>query len=397
MISIMDPFGKKEKNDYCKMKNKGFLLLVLVSLSFSSPPNSEIYQALEKAPLFEKQMLFEGERFPNVIVSTDGTVVSTWGQKNCVSRRSIDGGDTWQPIVKIDQGINGGGLMVNENNGQLITFVEKGEHPPAPILPYFSSDQGQSWQTKKIKIHPDKNGNLPSMHMNEHGITLKAGQYKGRLLRTTRYYGQGNDREYWPSHYTNAIYSDDGGKTWHTSNPFPANGTGEAAVVELNDGSLYYNTRRHLSTDGLNPRMRHIASSIDGGNHWKNLYVSKVLPDGEQNRDYGLMAGLDRLPFKGYDLLIFSNVDSFSGRKNGTVWLSFDGGKSWPIKKVVEEAGFKYSSLAVGRKNTSSEGYIYLLYETGTNDDIHAYGGGIMVRFNLSWLMKGKDINEFLK
>jgi hypothetical protein len=53
--------------------------------------------------------------------------------------------------------------------------------------------------------------------------------------------------------------------------------------------------------------------------------------------------------------------------------------------------------LAVGRKNTPSEGYIYLLYETGTKDNINAYGGGKIVRFNLSWLMEGKDINQYLK
>ena len=379
------------------MKNRGILLLVLVSLSFSLPPDSEISKALEKDPLFEKQMLFEGGRFPNVVVAKNGTVVTTWGKEKCVSRRSVDGGATWQSEVNIGSGINGGGLTVDENSGQLISFVEKGEHPPAPILSYFSSDQGQSWQAKKIKIHPDNNGNPPSMHMNEHGITLKNGIHKGRLVRTSRYYGKGNEREYWPSHYTNAIYSDNGGKTWHTSNPFPVNGTGEAAIVELSDGSLYYNSRRHLSTDGLNPRMRYIASSSDGGQNWENLYVSKELPDGEQNRDYGLMAGLDRLPFEGHDILIFSNIDSYSGRRNGTVWLSFDGGKSWPLKKVIEEGGFKYSSLAVGRKNTPSEGYIYLLYETGTKNDIHAYGGGIIARFNLSWLMKDKKINEFLK
>ena len=379
------------------MKNRGILLLVLVSLSFSLPPDSEISKALEKDPLFEKQMLFEGGRFPNVVVAKNGTVVTTWGKEKCVSRRSVDGGATWQSEVNIGSGINGGGLTVDENSGQLISFVEKGEHPPAPILSYFSSDQGQSWQAKKIKIHPDNNGNPPSMHMNEHGITLKNGIHKGRLVRTSRYYGKGNEREYWPSHYTNAIYSDNGGKTWHTSNPFPVNGTGEAAIVELSDGSLYYNSRRHLSTDGLNPRMRYIASSSDGGQNWENLYVSKELPDGEQNRDYGLMAGLDRLPFEGHDILIFSNIDSYSGRKNGTVWLSFDGGKSWPLKKVIEEGGFKYSSLAVGRKNTPSEGYIYLLYETGTKNDIHAYGGGIIARINLSWLMKDKKINEFLK
>ena len=105
----------------------------------------------------------------------------------------------------------------------------------------------------------------------------------------------------------------------------------------------------------------------------------------------------DRLPFEGLDILIFSNIESNNGCKNGTVWLSFDGGKSWPVKKLVEKDGFRYSSLAVGRKNTPSEGYIYLLYETGTKENINDYGGGMVARFNLSWLMEGNNINQILK
>jgi len=379
------------------MKFNSFLILIFIWSASCSTGKKELFKALDQPPIFEQQMIFEGERFPNVVVSTDGSVVATWGQVNCVSRRSKDGGSSWDAVVPIDTGINGGGLTVDEKNGTLITFVEKSNHPPAPIISYISKDHGQTWETYEIKISPDKNGNLPSMHMNEHGIMLKKGKYKGRLIRTTRFYGQGNDKIYWKDHYTNAIYSDDRGKTWHTSNPFPANGTGEAAVVELSDGTLYYNSRRHLSTDGLNPRMRHIASSIDGGQSWENLYVSDALPDGEKNRDYGLMAGLDRLPYKDHDLLIFSNIVSQKGRKNGTVWLSFDGGKSWPIQKLIDPEGFKYSSLAVGRNNTPSEGFIYLLYETGKEGDINAYGGGKIARFNLSWLMEGKNINHFLK
>lgn len=397
MISIQGQYGKPENKLRSKMKIKGFMCLILFSVGCSLAPPNKIIQALESAPFFETQMLFEGERFPNIVVTTDGSVVATWGQKNCVSRRSIDGGATWEPLVNIDQGINGGGLTVDENSGNLITFLEKGKHPPAPILSYISKDQGASWKAHPIEIYPDKNGNLPSMHMNEHGITLRKGKYKGRLLRTTRFYSQGNEKSYWPEHYANAIFSDDEGKTWFSSDPFPANGTGEAAVVELENGTLYYNSRRHLSTEGLNPRMRHIATSTNGGQRWDSLYVSNELPDGEQNGDYGLMAGLDRLPFKGYDLLIFSNIESNKGRKNGTVWLSFDAGKSWPIKKQIDPEGFKYSSLTVGRKNTPSEGYIYLLYETGKKEDINAYGGGKIVRFNLSWLMEGKNINQYLK
>lgn len=389
------------------MKNYILIFLIILSAGCSLDKYNEISKDLEKIPFFEKQMLFEGERFPNVVVAKDGSIIATWGKENCVSRRSIDGGNNWEPEVSIGPGINGGGLTYDNRKGDLITFVED-EHPPSNIKCYKSKDVGKTWDRFEIDILPDKNGRIPSMHMNEHGISLNFGKYKGRLIRPTRFYNANSSSErklmyssakekMWKEQYTNAIYSDDGGKTWHTSNPFPAKGTGEAALVELSDGSLYYNSRRHLSTDGLNPRMRHIATSTDGGHSWKDLYVSKELPDGEQNRDYGLMGGLDRLPFEGHDFLVFSNIESNNGRKNGTVWLSFDGGKSWPVKKLVDEEGFKYSSLAVGKKNTPSEGYIYLLYETGTKDNINDYGGGKIARFNFSWLMDGKDISQYLK
>ena len=388
--------------------NKAVLFFIsLTSWCYSFSQDYELKKEFQKAPLFEKQMIFKGERFPNIIVAQDGSIVANWGKENCISRRSSDGGRTWEPAIDIGQGINGGGLTLDENSGEIIAFIEK-EHPPSNIKCYRSIDNGKTWDESEIIIFPDSNGIIPSMHMNEHGITLKNKKYKGRLIRPSRFYNAKSSAErklmyssakekMWKDQYTNAIYSDDGGKTWITSEPFPAKGTGEAAIVELSNGTLYYNSRRHFSTDGLNPRMRHIATSKDGGHSWEDLYVSEELPDGVQNSDYGLMAGMDRLPFEGRDILIFSNIESNSGRKNGTVWLSFDGGKSWPVKKLVEKDGFKYSSLAVGRKNTPSEGYIYLLYETGTKENINNYGGGMVARFNLSWLMEGNDINQFLK
>ncbi len=388
--------------------NKAILFFIsLTSWCYSFSQDYELKKEFQKAPLFEKQMIFKGERFPNIIVAQDGSIVANWGKENCISRRSSDGGRTWEPAIDIGQGINGGGLTMDENSGEIIAFIEK-EHPPSNIKCYRSIDNGKTWDESEIIIFPDSNGIIPSMHMNEHGITLKNKKYKGRLIRPSRFYNAKSSAErklmyssakekMWKDQYTNAIYSDDGGKTWITSEPFPAKGTGEAAIVELSDGTLYYNSRRHFSNDGLNPRMRHIACSTDGGHSWEDLYVSEELPDGVQNSDYGLMAGMDRLPFEGRDILIFSNIESNSGRKNGTVWLSFDGGKSWPVKKLVEKDGFKYSSLAVGRKNTPSEGYIYLLYETGTKENINDYGGGMVARFNLSWLMEGNDINQFLK
>jgi len=40
--------------------------------------------------------------------------------------------------------------------------------------------------------------------------------------------------------------SEDGGKTWIPSAPFPLGGTGEAGLAELRDGRIYYNSRTHM-------------------------------------------------------------------------------------------------------------------------------------------------------
>jgi sialidase-1 len=361
--------------------------LLLVVFSACKPSERNPFWA-DGEPFFDVQEIFSDERFPNVVVATDGTVITTWGSENYRVRRSEDGGSTWGAEISVAKpGFQGGGTIVDENTGDILIFVEEG-HPVAPLTVYRSKDHGKTWSPQDIVIHPDENGIVPSMHMNERGLTLKHGKYAGRLIRPTRYYGPGNGREYWPEHYSNAIYSDDGGKTWQTSAPFPAKGTGEAAIEELSDGTLYYNSRRHLSTDGLNPRRRHIAWSYDGGETWQDLSVSEVLPDGDQQRDYGLMAGLVRLPLKGYDILLFSNIESPEGRHHGTVWVSFDGGKTWPVKKLVEEGSFAYSSMAAGRDGTPGEGMIYLFYESD--------GEAKMARFNLAWITDGVDWTKYL-
>lgn len=364
------------------------LIILVIGLTSCKSSKKNVFWGDGKA-FFDVKELFSDERFPNVVVGTNGTVIASWGSKKMRVRRSEDGGETWgDEINVVTPGFQGGGTTVDDETGNIFLFVEE-HHPPAPLDIYRSSDQGITWEKKEITLIPNSLGHVPSMHMNEHGITLKHGEHAGRLIRPSRYYGEGASVDFADSQYTNAIFSDDNGKTWRASEPFPAYGTGEATIAELSDGKLYYNSRRHKSTDGKNALMRHIALSYDGGETWEDLSVSKELPDGNQNSDYGLMAGLVRLPVEGHDILLFSNIESPKGRDHGTVWASFDGGKSWPVKKLVDKGSFAYSSLAAGRKGTPSEGMIYLLYESGQ--------GAKIARFNLAWLTDGKDWKEFLK
>ncbi|MCZ7639814.1 MAG: glycoside hydrolase [Verrucomicrobia bacterium] len=64
---------------------------------------------------------------------------------------------------------------------------------------------------------------------------------------------------------------------------------------------------------------------------------------------------------------------------------SGDGGRTWPVKRLVYDGPFAYSSLEAGRPGTPSEGWIYLLFEGGPR------GGGTIARFNLSWVLEGQQ------
>ena len=366
----------------------GIALLVAVVSTDSITAGEGKLEPFLGEPALELGQVFRGERFPNIVVSMKGTVIATWGTSHVRARRSEDGGKTWGKEIIIQKpGFQCGGVVVDEGSGDILAFVED-RHPPAPVSVYRSRDDGKTWKKIAAKINPDSKGNMPSMHMNDHGITLRHGKHKGRLIRPSRFYAGRNDRSKWPEHYTNAVYSDDGGTTWNTSDPFPAKGTGEATLAELSDGTVYYNSRRHWANKGENPRRRWTALSDDGGKSWKDLKICKVLPDGPQDTNYGCMGGLTRLAVKDRDILLYSNCDSPRGRNHGTIWASLDGGKTWPVKRLLYAGNHGYSALTSGRPGTKSEGWAYLHFEGGPK------GGSTVARFNLAWVLKGKATGD---
>ena len=99
-----------------------------------------------------------------------------------------------------------------------------------------------------------------------------------------------------------------------------------------------------------------------------------------------------RLPVKGRDILVYSNTDTAGGdRIKMSVWASFDGAQTWPVKRLVYEGPSAYSSMAAGRPETSSEGNIYVLFE---GVETHRYHGIQVARFNLSWLLEGESTGD---
>jgi sialidase-1 len=272
---------------------------------------------------------------------------------------------------------------------------------------FRSRDHGASWTRERVQTRPDGFGNIPDPGLGvlamQCGITLAFGERKGRLLIPARVAGpkHSNAVQWRPYHYSTALYSDDGGAVWQTSKPFPVLGTGEAALAELSDGSILYNSREHMTRGN-----RFLAHSDDGGDLWIGAYRSPDLPDGARGTSYGLMGGMIRLPVHGHDILLYSNVDIdagvmpkqvgasiVTGREKATVWASFDGGRTWPVKRLVYEGPSAYSSLGVGRSGTPSQGKIYLLFEGGPKGCHEAVQ---VVAFNLSWLLDGRDITPLI-
>jgi len=57
----------------------------------------------------------------------------------------------------------------------------------------------------------------------------------GRVF--VEYLDKGKNRKRFNDLYATALYSDDHGLTWSSSEPFPLGGTGESGLAELTDGS----------------------------------------------------------------------------------------------------------------------------------------------------------------
>lgn len=393
-------------------------------------------------PFLHKEIVFNGGggvREPYLGVAVDGSILIMRNRATPEIltgaghlRRSEDGGQSWGEIIEVPFGFLDSNFIPDENTGDIL-IVRMWDNSDRL---WRSKDHGKTWKEEKMTLKPNEvmkwieqtglrkrssweghNTDVDKyfLHNNasESGITLRHVENKGRLIApaTFRPHAKEHPSDRKPADliYSCAIYSDDGGITWQVSGLFPEGFTEENALAELQDGRIYYNSRscsgyrdkalaRELRPDEV---LRREAWSYDGGSTWEDLRVSEVLIDGGGwGLGYGLKGGLVRLPVRGRDIMIYSNTDTGGGaREKITVWASFDGGETWPVKRLVYDGPSGYSSLGAGRPDTPGEGVIYLLFESGEN----RYADAMRVaRFNLSWLLEGEmtgdgELPEWIK
>lgn len=326
-------------------------------------------------------------RIPSLIVAPGGALLafcearkvasSDASPTDLVVKRSLDLGLTWEPTQIVVRGQDTEAIMnpCPVSDGGVVQLfcmnAHKTEHGRHRKLLVQSSDDGRTW-SEPVDITEavgDAFVSGPGV-----GIRLR----NGRLLIPGYANTYTKDRTRTASH-TCAAFSDDHGSTWCLGKPVAYEMSNESQAVELSDGTVLVNFRIQKS-DTEHPGCRGTASSIDGGETWSEPKLARSLNEAP------CQAGLVRWgssTSETSDRLLFSNPDSRPGpdgkaRTRMTVRLSDDGGKTWPVARLIHAGPTAYSCPAV-----LPDGTIALLYECG---EAWRYERIRLARFSPTWI-----------
>jgi sialidase-1 len=337
-------------------------------------------------------------RIPAIVVTRKATVLAfcegrtrraDHSENDIIVKRSSDGGETWGPIQVIAEDgknalLNPCAVVVRETGRVLLMYQHylEGFHTNKTVPGYdpndkisrsfitWSDDDGETWAdprdvTRSIKPPTDVTATPSGPGV---GIQLRREPHAGRIIMPFVH-------QIWPRREVCVAYSDDLGETWKRGEyaPVDSEGTGaEVQVVELVSGDVMMNVR----SMGGNKR-RKIAVSKDGGHAWSGLLDDPALI--EPQCQGTILRYTD--PLEGRkSRIIFANPASTEGRENGTVRLSYDEGKTWPVARAIYPGGYAYSCLTVLPDDS-----IGLLYERD------GYKFITFARFTLEWLTDGDD------
>ena len=336
-------------------------------------------------------------RIPAVITAKDGSIVAVTDKRkynegdlpediDIVCNRSTDGGHTWSEpyTIALGTGVNHGFgdcalAWSNDDNGLIAGFVGGPglwySTPSNPIRTYIckSYDNGQTWTEPEDITHfifgdnciiPEQRTWRASFFGSGNGLRTSTGRimFVAAIRETTA-----------QVLYNHAVYSDDNGQTWHVSGRASTSGD-EAKVTELADGRILMSIR-HAGNRWYN-------ISEDGGETWQpttSTWYDITAPacNGDMIRYTSENQGHDK------NRLLHS-VPYGNSRTDVTVYVSYDEGETWPVKKCIVPYSSAYSSLCI-----LPDGTIGLYVE-------EAYAGAsgystVFYNFSLEWLTDGND------
>jgi N-sulfoglucosamine sulfohydrolase len=361
---------------------------------------------------------FKLYRIPGVVVTSNGTILAYCearkytdadrGEIEIHLRRSTDGGVTWSKANQVahhgtrsarnpymsdkKKSKNMGGPDEQTVNNPVAICSRNGTVYLLYCVEYMrcflirSEDHGESWSepTEITSAIEQARGILNWQVVATgpgHGIETRSGRLMVPIWMTDY------EKRTEISKSAGVLWSDDGGESWQV-NPLVIPRGGESNIVQRADGSVLMTSRNTLEGD------RRLGSiSVDGGNSWSppEFFEDLLEP--------GCMAGLVMAPgVAGQESskLLYSapyTVErAHQARKDLTLYLSEDSGKTWSIRKRLHDGPSAYSDLAV-----LPSGEILCFYEKGVparygdSGRPWAYRYLAIAKFPLSWVFEGAE------
>ena len=248
----------------------------------------------------------------------------------CTSR---DGGRTFGPMQIMDLGetscYTSPTPVYDSTADRLFLFYTKNDENLRTINEIiFSDDLGKTWSEPQ-NINSVLEAENPELCLHipgpGHGICLKHGGHKGRLLVQFWHLKKDSDRKAWEGGDTSSLlYSDDHGLTWQQTGwigrDFYAN---ESRLVETR-----YDLVR-VMRPGVQANLRYnryISRSTDDGMTWSDPEVMPVSPSNWCDDGAVSVSGKS-----GYeDMVLMSRPSCTEKRHDMEILLSTDGGRTFP-------------------------------------------------------------------
>lgn len=324
-------------------------------------------------------------RIPGLVTTNKGTLLGVYDVRYNSSvdlqehidiglSRSTDGGKTWEkmrlplafgeydglpaaqngvgdPSILVDTKTNTVWIVAAWTHGMGNQRAWWSSHPgmdlnhTAQLVMAKSTDDGKTWSAP---INVTEQVKLPEWYFLLQGPGRGITTSDGTLVFPIQFI----DKTRIPN--AGIMYSKDRGETWKIHN-YARTNTTEAQVSEVEPGVLMLNMRDNRGGS------RAVYTTTDFGQTWKEHESSRTALI-----EPVCMASLISVKAKdnvlGKDLLIFSNPNSTSARKDMTIKISMDGGKTWSADHQLlldEDYNWGYSCLTMIDKET-----IGILYES---------------------------------